>query len=246
MVNKEIYTDELAKGVEDKLFFDDLDLDILIDFGCADGQVSQYIADQYDITVYGYDVNNDLLPDTHTNNTVYFNSWENLIRNLRPSQTIGIYFSSVLHEIYSFNQIDDVKYKINQYDFDYIIIRDMHVTDEDKKICLEESDIMNVMDSVNLRLVNHFVCTHSPVMLNGGMIHFLMKHRFAYNWDYEIQENYLAITDERLNWWKSLGKVILENHYTLPYYQDVFESRYDFILNTPTHIKLIIDCNEYL
>lgn len=240
LANKQIYTDEMAKGMDEKLFFfDHVDADIIIDFGCADGRVSKAVAKHGGYDVIGYDKNPDLFSE-ETSSVQFESDWGTVCKLAKKRKSVGVYLSSILHEIYSFDQSDDLIEKLNMLDYDYLIIRDMYMTDAEKKQIIEESDIMEVVDSVNLRLVNSFVCNHGPLMGKKHLIHFMMKHRFAYNWDYEIREDYLSITDDHIDYFKSLGDVLLEDHHPLPYYQDVFKGRYNYDLHTPTHIKLVI------
>lgn len=246
MTDQTTYCNEMAKGIEDKLFFlDKIEVDNIIDFGCADGQVTRAIAGNTFTEVYGYDKNPQILPDNNHKQDQYFSDWPELLSVIPQGEGLfqnktAILFSSLLHEVYSNGEQEDVKGKIFDLQPDYIIIRDMYVSDEDKEGYLSNDTVNAIVDNVSLRLVNHFIRKWGPIVNIGNMIHFLMKHRFAYNWEYEMQENYLALDDDRIDYWESVGDVVFEEHYPLPYYKDVFKSRYGFDLNVPTHIKLII------
>lgn len=241
MEDETIYYRELAKGMEDKLFFlDYIEADAIIDFGCGDGQVSEAIIKCGGNHVIGYDKNKEALPDS-TNKIIYSDDWDMIKKMADANDSVAIYFSSIFHELLSFGEMGGVIDKLHEVSPDYIIIRDMYITDEHKMEPVLESDIMEVMDMVNLRLVNDFVCKHGPLMSKGNLIHFMMKHRFAYNWDYEVKENYIALTDSDVEFWESLGEVVYKDHYPLSYYQEVFDIRYNYKLDTPTHLKLIVE-----
>lgn len=252
MTNEETYCNEMSKGVEEKLFFlDHICPNFVIDFGCADGQVTDVIHEEMGDCgmCLGYDKNLDLLPDVTGDQSKalrYFDDWDELQFHLdsyfpNGDCEVAIYLSSILHEIYSYGDFDEVFEKVFNLGPDYIIIRDMYMTDTEKKVGVTEEQINQTLNNVNLRLVSDFTNRVGPIMSQEGFIHFLMKHRFAYNWEHEIKENYLSITDERLDTWKAFGDVIFEEHEPLPYYVDVFQIRYDYELSTPTHIKLIIE-----
>lgn len=240
------YTEEMAKPVQEKLFFlDHIRPDILLDYGCADGAITEKIG-RYVDRVIGYEPNSNLRPQVvrSPGNAQYRGDFEGALTDVHiysePSKETCMLFSSVLHEVINDGCWGEIAHNIGYLGPDYIVIRDMYISDADKNRRVPEEQIKQTLSQVNLRLVNSFTVEHGPIMSRGNFLHFLMKHRFAYNWEHENREDYLSITDDHLHSLRQLGNVIFEDHHALPYYQQVFPIRYDYELTTPTHIKMII------
>lgn len=153
--NLESYNQNMAKGLQDKLFFltklpiNDGDEWLIVDFGCADGTLIGALASIFkgsgiQAKLIGYDISETMvnLAKKKYNSLSEVNiSGKNLIVNFtsnwkQVNQYIkyskgkkAVVLSSVIHEVYSYagsqNDIDEFWDRICNSGFDYICIRDM-------------------------------------------------------------------------------------------------------------------------
>ena len=109
--NYNVYQNGMKKSLDDKLFFLDLidDVDTIVDFGCADGQLLKQIHEERpEWNLMGIDMDEKMIeqaqkncPDAtyiNTNGIYKFNGDNNSILNL----------SSVIHEVYSYCTTEEI------------------------------------------------------------------------------------------------------------------------------------------
>lgn len=113
------YNSAMSKAMEEKLFFlnEVPELDFILDFGCADGAIIERLLKEYPNAVFvGYDNNPDMIEIARERLKAYDN-----VVITSSSSTLDYYchtyvsdrsaclLSSVLHEVYSYEAVADVK-----------------------------------------------------------------------------------------------------------------------------------------
>jgi SAM-dependent methyltransferase len=250
------YRKEMAKSMVDKLFFlEKIDVGLIVDFGCADGVMLNYIKDlRPDIQLVGYDISNEMIELANKSEIWYdkekplFTSKWNRIQFIvkdckRKGIETAITLSSVIHEVYSYGDEKSIKeFWDNLFNtgFDYIIIRDMLLS---KKSHHDShlGDVEKIYKS-NDPHIEEFESTWGPITDYKNLLHFLLKYRYTKNWFRELRENYLPITLEDM-----LNKIPTDSysydyydHYVLPFIERSVKKEFKITLKEPTHIKLIL------
>lgn len=249
IINVQNYINGMNKGIKDKLFFlDKINIDTLIDFGCADGTILNIIHDiNPNINLIGYDIDETMMqisnkkyPDIN-----FYSNWSKVIENIKGDTAILL--SSVIHEVYSYGTSKEIKNFWKNQVFDskikYIIIRDMiPSTDFDKMNIIDIKKIKEKSDSKYLKDFEEKwgdISTSFRVLL-----HWLLKYRYTMNWKRELHENYLPVSLETLkkkipsNW-----SIVYEYHYTYNFLKEQIKKDFDIELNENTHLKMIIKNN---
>lgn len=109
--NYEVYLKGMRKGLYDKLFFIDkvgTDIQTIIDFGSADGYLSDIMANIFDCRVYGYDIDSKMIEiakQNYSNPNLIFT--DNFGEISEPVDVV--YASSLIHEIYSYGSPDSIE-----------------------------------------------------------------------------------------------------------------------------------------
>lgn len=243
--NLNSYNLEMAKGMEDKLFFlnklPNVDNGYLfVDFGCADGVMINTLINILGIKhkYIGYDISDAMINLAKTNyngpikgDVVFTTYWDDVMEEIKctnKSKTILI-LSSVIHEVYSYGTEESIKefwHDVTNSKFDYIIIRDMcpsNTLTNDKEISHELHDKLiygkdlKGNDTSYDHQVETFEKKFGSLWYERNMYHFLLKYRWKVNWERECNENYFPIN-----------------------YQDVFEK----MKNTPSKYKYNLDYFE--
>lgn len=246
------YTNEMLKGIEDKLFFmDKCNFDTLLDYGCADGALIEIMKDFYPKKNYvGYDFNPDMIERAQKKNiqSAYFyddlKNANNKIDSFKGKN--AVLSSSLIHEVYSYctdEQINEFWNNIYSGNYDYVIIRDMalsKVNVNDYKFAKKE-DIFLVRKYANPLQLQEFENVWGSIVYQKNLVHFLMKYRYVNNWSREVQENYFPITiEDHLNKIPDGFKVEMFEHYTLPFHKDIIFKDFGIRFEEKTHIKLIV------
>lgn len=250
------YLEGMSKGLSDKLFFLNMvDLDILIDFGSADGILLDYISKtKPNLKLIGYDIDEHMIEISRKKypHITFESSWDIIEEfiNEHKEKNIGILLSSVIHEVYSYSTSKVINYFWNNQVFnkniDYVIIRDMIPSTSFEKMNI--TDIKKIKEKSNKRYLNEFESIWGDIGTNfRTALHWLLKYRYLANWDREKNENYLPITIERLKerWIPSNWKIQYEKHYTYDFIKQVVLRDFDVILEEPTHLKMIIKNNAH-
>ena len=96
----EIYNKRMAAGMGDKLFFLNKidDVNTIVDFGCADGELLKLIPDSWN--KIGIDNNSQMIKSAKKNcpDATYYSS----LSNVKNAGSAVLNLSSVIHEIYSY------------------------------------------------------------------------------------------------------------------------------------------------
>lgn len=248
--NISVYRAEMAKSMVDKLFFlDHIDVNTLIDFGCADGTLLSFISDlRPKMNLVGYDYSDEMIqiaqPLSNGLMPWFVSDWsqiQSLMAKNRKSTAINL--SSVIHEVYSYGNEQSVEQfwnRIFSTGFDYIIIRDMLVSknaDKSSKI----KDVEKIQ-KVHLPNLEEFESVWGSISNQKNLLHYLLKYRYNKNWFRELRENYLPITLEDMLSRIPTDKYSYElyDHYILPYIKSSVKKEFGITMSENTHIKLIL------
>jgi len=252
--NMEKYLAGMTKGFDDKIFFVNKlkDLDLLVDFGCADGQMLNYLTHvRPDMTLIGYDLDFNMIKISREKfpNMFFSDNWEEIMEEVNSEKNKdkvkGLLLSSIIHEVYSYAGTENKNvFWNNVFDdsFTYVIIRDMMTQDsyekpnpELAKIIREKSD-PNYLDSYE-KIWGSIDDSYKNIM------HWLLKYTYTDNWTREVSENYLPYTLEHLKRRRipSGWTIILQDYYVLPFMKQNVQKDFGITLTEPTHIKMIIE-----
>ena len=250
------YTSEMKKSLIDKIFFmDKLDDGIraVLDFGCADGQLTGFLADLFpDERFIGYDLSDEMvkLAGEHCKgkaNTAFFSDFDEALgflngHGITPAGTV-INLSSLIHEVYSYGTEDSIREfwrRVNESGFGYITIRDMCLDASAHRPALKE-DVLKVRRGYDAERIKEFEKIHGSLSDNYNLIHFLMKYRYLQNWQRECRENYLPLTLDRLAGHLSKDyEIIYFDHYILPFLASTVRKDFGIVLKDYTHVKFIL------
>lgn len=241
----------MAKGLSEKLFFlEHIPVDVLLDYGCADGALVEDIRKISNFECLGYDFDTEMirfakqrgLSDAH-----FSTNLPSLLSKLPSSGEADsvVLCSSLIHEVYSYG----TKASISQFwstlfsgQFKYVVIRDMALSKEVLGNTVD-SDLMELMYKFGDRSqLEDFVRTWGSFSNRVDVIHFLMKYRYTQNWDREVRENYFPLTVE--DYEKIIPphfKVIYREHKSLPFIRNQVLSDFKIDIAESTHLKLILE-----
>ena len=145
------YTKNMAKGIEDKLFFVEklplkkYDNWVFVDFGCADGVLINAlltILPKYGVKgkLIGFDISESMISlankkvkksDNKELKVMFTSNWNDVVSELEKdnSSTKVLICNSVIHEVYSYasdkSDIDLFWKRVKNTGFDFVCIRDM-------------------------------------------------------------------------------------------------------------------------
>jgi SAM-dependent methyltransferase len=247
--NYEVYLKGMRRGLYDKLFFIDkvgTDIQTIVDFGSADGYLSDIMANIFDCKVYGYDIDPKMIEiakQNYTNpNLIFTDSFTDV-----PEQVDIIYASSLLHEVYSYGSPDSIeKFWVQLFEKSprYVVIRDM-IGDATMDRPSDRDDVRKVYrwakEKHRERYLKEFELKVGSISNNKNLIHFLLKHSYIDNWDREVRENYFPITLQDL--YASISNdydILYEDHNNIVHLTQIWEKEFDIDVKDKTHIKLIL------
>lgn len=240
-----VYNARMAKSLIDKIFFlDKIEVDTILDFGCADGTLLDAIRHFSDrTTLLGYDIDPLMVAKAREKNpvsTIISDDWDEILSKCTGRKAIVL--SSLIHEVYSYGSENDVKIfwnRIFNSGFDYVVIRDMGVS----KTASRPSDPLSVARVRQLAdpvLLQEWESYWGSISENWSLIHWFLTYKYTNNWDREIRENYLPIPVEDI-----IRKAPKEyvptfyEHYTLPWLRNEVMNDFGIQLQERTHIKII-------
>ncbi len=139
--NFNVYNEEMAKSWYEKIGFVDhifQHIDIVVDFGCADGSIAQFIHKVYkDAKVIGYDTkevfDSNGIEEGEDENGILFTSSLDKIREIMSGarrKTSLLVLNSVLHEVYNYMGHADARSLLDSLFglyFNYVWIRDIFI-----------------------------------------------------------------------------------------------------------------------
>lgn len=258
-----VYLSNMSKSFPDKAWFLKYvpdDISSIVDFGSGSGEFCEYIKAMLEkkglspeFTVI--DNNPAFLSQAASRGFNVFSSLEDYMTVLHEGRTLLI-MSSVIHEIYSYADefYDDVGTfwtTIGKCGFDVIAIRDMSISDSDYRNVPKDAVLWvyeNVFRNGGLaikgkplaELLSEFEEVWGPVanVRTGrvdvkNLIHFLIKYRYVENWRREVLENYLPVTQDKLQKiLKGMGYSLVHKESSrLPFYATTWTK--DFKLGIP-------------
>lgn len=256
VVDLTIYNDRMNKGMIDKMFFiDKIEPDILVDFGCANGQLIKHISSWLPETLFfGYDIDPLMIQQAVKQdiyNASFYNSWDVVRKRISELKEdndykVAVVLSSIIHEVYHYQHPSDVDAFWNKIltsdEFDYIIIRDMMPSRSVDRL----SDVDDVAKVYNKFLytkqLQDFESVWGSIENNRNLVHFLLKYKYVEpNWNREVKENYLPLYREDFLSMVPLNyNVIYHEHYVLPYIKSMVKTDLNIDLKDPTHLKIIL------
>ena len=255
--NNQLYLSRMDLSIKDKLFFTDkIEFDVIVDFGCANGALLSTLREMYpNVKIIGYDTNPDMLSSAREilgNDVVLTNDWNLVITELRGYDSPLLNLSSVIHEVYSYSDSDEIHSFWNNYVysglFKYISIRDMIPSKviNNFKQSLFRNDIAIVRELYDdIQYIDSFESTWGTLCNNyRTFMHFLLKYRYVENWDREVSENYLPIFYEEMEEFiPNNYNIIYKSHFVLPFLQERLISDFGIKFRHTTHSKYIIELN---
>lgn len=259
-----VYTDGMRKSMADKTWFlDKIDgATEIVDYGCADGALLQYIYDAMPgvFDLVGIDIDEEMLNLAADRlNDSSDAKHKVLLTQPEPYRVWAagdcdrtcLNCSSVIHEVYSYGTNESVS---NFWDFvfntgfKYIAIRDMALSKIDISV---PDDILN--DAFYKILAYNSSHPHAKKRFDDFLryshsddwhtiIHYLLKYRYVANWDREMLENYLPLLTEEILLKIPINyRVKYYDHYTLPFLKDKVMEDFGINLTTKTHYKLLLE-----
>lgn len=243
IVDLDVYTAGMKKGIQDKLWFmDKLDgkIDSVYDYGCADGSLLNEIYKTHpELSLYGYDNNEEMLE--RAKKICPFAVFSNTPRLSSRGKSVLV-ASSVFHEIHSYSMYPQQDYlRIFDSGYKYIAIRDMFYTESSNHLT-NVSQLVSVLNKEPEGKIKHFESFHGSLLNNKNFLHYLLKYRYQINWTREVAENYFPHSfEEFLNKIPNTYKVIFASTYTLPFLKDRVYEDFGFQLEDTTHGKILLE-----
>lgn len=251
--NYDKYIADMEKGMSDKLFFiNDVDFDVVVDFGCADGTfLSKLQKIKPNVKIIGYDLDDEMLKkasDRLGNKALLTSNWKDVILEVSKYRNPLLNLSSVIHEVYSYSHPNVVKkFWENQVfgdNFKWITIRDMIPSVQMHRNEIEKfrEDVEKVRQKADTKYLSSFEDRWENIGNNyRTFVHFLLKYKYTDNWSREVNENYLPVTLETLK--KKIPssyKIVKEDAFVLPFIQEQLLKDFDVKITHSTHVKIII------
>ena len=242
-----------------------LELDVVIDFGCANGATTEVMASMFPDSLFiGIDIESVISVNKKYNDhipNINYMTIENY-KGYDPAEfegkKVGVIFSSVTHELFSETilpaktktkeLIDSVLKEMFIFDADIIFIRDMYCPytfDIEGDLYQKQKDylVKDEREFLSLLLVEFY--QKFGLKTNRDLVHYLLKSRYPKNFGEEMKEDYFSTEWEQIEYYsKDLGyKKIFDLGYMNNYLKtSIFETQsIDIGKYTPTtHRKMIL------
>ena len=268
------YTDNMSKGLNDKLFFlDKINFSdgrpyLFVDFGCADGTLltALYsILNERGVHAYyiGYDISSTMINFARSkfnepaDNGEVTDNWDHVENAVKTyyNMTSVLILSSVIHEVYSYakpdtNDIGEFWHRVRMTGFDYVCIRDM-MCSEDVNRKPDAEMLRTVYENIGFattfsRLCSDFKAKWGSISDNNkNLIHFLLKYRWQLNWDRELNEDYFPIyISDLFDRMQPYYNVSYFERFRVPFLDDCIRNDFGIELEDYTHIKAIFECKK--
>lgn len=245
----EKYNEGMRKSLVDKSFFLNIvDSDVIVDFGCADATLMKHIySTNPNIRYIGYDISEDMLSIAMKNfpQAMYFRNWEEVSEILSvlmedKAKKVTLVLSSILHEIYSYADIEEFWTNILSIPFHNIVIRDMMIS-RTAETQTDINDVIKLRKNANPLLLQSFVSRWGEITQTRNFIHYLLKYRYAENWKREVRENYLPIhVEDLLLHFPAEYKINHFTHEVLPFLKKQVMEDFGIEIKERTHVKIIL------
>lgn len=244
-----IYNKGMEKSVVDKtdfyLYKLNRDIDIAVDFGCADGAIIQRLKSKVPNCEYvGYDYDTDMLELARKRNTESFftDNWNEVSDKIKGKKS-AIIITSTIHEVYSYGNNQSVALfwkRVFETGFTYIIIRDMlPCLGLDSPV--NNSNLIKLSRAVDPKQLDDFQNIWGNIDTNKKLYHFLLKYTYTDNWKREVNENYFSVNiGEMINLIpENYGCDLIET-YSLKPIRDRVKRDFNITMKYDTHAKLIL------
>ena len=243
------YLTNMEASIDDKMFWvDKVKPDVIVDFGTADGAMLDKLK-HMDVKLIGYDIDKDMLSQAKNrvgDSAMLTDDWNLVMSEVAKYERPMIFLSSVIHEVYSYTHGKNIKYfwekQLFGGDFKWVVIRDMMPSERAGRFSNRE-DIEKVRSKAKPEVLDWFEEEWGPIDRDyRNLLHFLLKYRYEENFDREMKENYVPVTLETVK--KKIPsnyKIVMEDHYVLPFIQQQVKKDFDITIKEPTHVKLIIE-----
>lgn len=251
------YNARMQKSIVDKLFFvDKIDPDVYIDYGCADGTLLNelsYIDPAK--TYFGYDIDQHQINICDSRNMHgYFESdWNKIMFHVSEERgKKALILSSVVHEIYHYtpDKVDIFWHEVFNSGFDFICFRDMALHENVYDMPENDMVVKAVYDNAPYlgihKQMKEFIEEIGSLEERINMIKFLMKYKYADNWEREMHEEYFPLTAQeylKLFMEQKNYSLMYYEHYTLPFLFDQIHNDFQIRFHEPTHLKVILKLN---
>lgn len=261
--NLQAYNQQMAKSLEDKLFFLNQlpreDGYAFVDFGCADGTLIDalyHILPSNNLFI-GFDVSDQMIDLAKTkrtdspNNVLFTTNWRDVqYALLGVDKKKVLILSSVIHEVYSYaKSTEDINVfwkRVLETGFDYICVRDMMVPADTRNTLTPEQWVKDIQKRwVNFMTedrFNQFDQKWGPIENKHNALHYLLKYRWQINWEREVNENYFPIDIEVfLDKFSNQYNLDYFQRFSVPFIKDQIEKDFLIFLGDTdfTHIKAI-------
>lgn len=220
--NLDKYTSAMQNTLLDKIWFlDKIDpnIDTIIDFGCADGSLFNFIEELFPnrFTFVGIDssavmIDRAIKKTEHIpRDRIFFHTELDAVTEFNLENSILV-LNSVLHELYNYlsypARTNILRELFTKYNFKYIAIRDMHKIEDSAFVGYPK---YRIKDPAILKRKAEFDAQEYFAKTDiNGLIEFLLKYSYVDNWSRECPERYLW------NWSKDILN-FAEDHYVLLY-----------------------------
>lgn len=242
IMNYKTYNAQMVKSAYDKLFFVDkvFDIDTIVDFGCADGAITEMIKMFYpDAAVIGY----DLYQRNKSTEDITYTQSLNVVKKLIKGKKALLVMNSVVHEIYNYEEEPfELLEDLFSLGFEYIWIRDLNIYDFTFGKSTDYLKVANIIREKYTEQVRDFEEQYGAVAYPNNLLHFLLKFRYVENWKREVKEDYTLFAR-----YTSKMERILEKNYTTEYREEYVlphtrkvnmdEFGIDLQMNCKTHYK---------
>lgn len=245
------YANRMEGSMAEKLFFlshiPNDSVSSIVDFGCADGCLFQAMRKLgCNLKQVGIDNEPEFkeLFTLRNPDAVWIQSKFPVVRDMVDPKKCILNLSSVIHEVYSYMDPKEVELfwkSVFESGFKYITIRDMITTDnEDEAASIFDLVQLNNQD-VFRKQKEDYEALYGKITTRRNLYHFLLKYRYTENWERELRENYLPLTEQALiEMIPDEYEVVYERVYTNPFIEVQTFNDFGIRLSEPTHIQMIL------
>lgn len=215
--------------MQEKLFFlDYLDLNryhLIIDFGCASGDLIERIQTMTEITTPIIGIERDsYMQSILKRRDIQFRTNLSELGNLK-NKNILIIFSSVLHEVEEqFTEISEWLLQVKPT----VVIRDM-TPPEQRNLTKKELKLPSFVK-------DKYEAVWGKIDTLWDLYHYFLKYSYVDNWDSEVLENYFSVP---WDWFFTNGITEYRRDYVLEYKKEKVQKDFGYYLSEPTHRQLI-------
>lgn len=255
--NSAIYLSKMRQTFFDKSWFMSIipsDVTTIVDFGCADNSFCEFLQSNFPNYDYiGIENNQDFVKIIKKKNQLCFTSLSELAKQdlINPETTLLV-LNSVIHEVYSYWDIDLFWQEVQKLNPKYIAFRDMYIRNCGEYGSGIERDFENaIKNNFMEEQYKSFIKEWGPLIDGYTAGHFLLKYFYKENWDRELKENYIPYHYRELHTKirKAGYNITFERFYGLPYLKNKWKNDFncinhpqlrDFVNNITTHLKLFL------